>query len=432
MKKLTLIMLSVVLAISSCSKNDDGDNVAAPTLTTITPNNGPKGTLVTINGDNFGADASAIQVYFNEIEAEVQSVTNTAIEAIVPSRAYTGVVKVMVNNTELLGPEFSYTITRAIVDTMVGSDLGNADGQGVNVQFNNPRGIVFDSQGHLYVVDNSNHSIRKVTASGVTTTFAGSTQGFADGIGTSAKFDSPGFIAIDAQDNLYVTDLYNHKIRKITPDGEVSTFAGSTQGNEDGIGTEAKFFHPMGITIDADGNLYVSDTYNHNIRKITPTGEVTTLAGSEQGFADAVVGTEAKFQYPHGLAIDKNNNILVADRGNNGIRKISAIGSVTTITGSTQAGYENGPLGTALFNDPIAIEVDEDGNLYITDTDNHVIRKVDNYGQVSTFAGSTLGNSDGIDMQASFNRPFGITKKGKYKMYVSDSFNHRIRRITQE
>ncbi|WP_052467062.1 IPT/TIG domain-containing protein [Psychroserpens damuponensis] len=424
----SITILLTALLIISCSKDD---NIPDATLVSISPTSGPKTTVVTISGTNFGTDPSVVQVFFNDKEAVVQSVTNTEIIAKVPARAYTGAVKIIANNTELIGPEFTYTITETWVDTFAGSTVGNSEGNLDNALFNYPNGVVFDSQGNLFVADTGNHSIRKITPDGIVSTFAGSTQGFADATGTNAMFNFPNLITIDSQDNLFIADTFNHKIRKITPNGEVSTFAGSTEGNVDATGVNAKFNFPRGITIDSENNLYVSDTGNHTIRKITPTREVTTLAGSILGFQDGA-GATAKFSTPYGLVIDKENNILVADFFNNRIRKISSTGMVSTFTGSS-VGYQNGPLASAKFKRPIDITIDANDNIYIVDSNNYVIRKISNNGLVSTIAGNvTQGVEDGAGSEASFISPYGITIGPDYKLYTTDAGSNRIRTIIQE
>ena len=174
-----------------------------------------------------------------------------------------------------------------IVCPIVGGAQGSKDGAGNSAQFEFPYGITIDAAGNLYVADTWNHRIRKVTSVGEVSTIAGSGQGFSNGQGTTAQFDTPVSITIDAAGNLYVADTWNHRIRKITPNGGVSTLAGSGQpGFVDGRGSAARFYRPSGITIDATGNLYVADTNNHSIRKVTPEGVVSTLAGGGEGFAD--------------------------------------------------------------------------------------------------------------------------------------------------
>jgi sugar lactone lactonase YvrE len=165
--------------------------------------------------------------------------------------------------------------------------------------------------------------IRKITPAGLVTTVAGSTSGFADGTGTAARFSGPQGLAVDSTGNIYVADTNNFKIRKITPDGVVSTLAGSTYGFADGIGINASFKHIFGVSVDSTGNVYVADTYNNMIRKITPDGVVSTLAGSGlRGSEDGIV-TAASFNSPNGVALDSKGNIYVADINNKKIRKIT-------------------------------------------------------------------------------------------------------------
>ena len=210
------ILLSVFLL--SCNKNDD-EPVVPATLTGFTPTSGPKTTVVTINGTGFGIGLNndRVKVFFNDKQAEIQAITDTQITAIVPPRAFTGKVKVVVEGVELLGDTFTYLITDIQVSTLAGSTFGFADGTGTNAQFAAPKGVAVDAQGTVYVADSFNNKIRKISPSGEVTTLAGSTTfGFADGTGANAQFKEPNGIAVDAQGNVYVSDINNHKIRKIT------------------------------------------------------------------------------------------------------------------------------------------------------------------------------------------------------------------------
>ncbi|MFC5048424.1 cadherin domain-containing protein [Aquimarina hainanensis] len=326
-----------------------------------------------------------------------------------------------------------------IVSTLAGSSRGFADGTGANAQFYLPSGTAVDTQGNVYVTDTSNHRIRKITPDGTTTTFAGSTYGFADGTGTNARFADPYGITIDAQGNLYVTERRNHKIRKITPAGVVTTLAGSTQGFADDVGTDAQFSDPQGITIDSQGNLYVADRGNHKIRRITQGGVVTTLAGSTEGFADGT-GANAQFGDPVGIAIDGLQTLYVADSGNNRIRKISisfqvggnsTIGTVvvSTLAGSTR-GASDGTGTNAQFSAPNGIAVDTQGDIYVADRNNHTIRKVTPTGEVTTLTGGPSGYVDGTTADARFSSPSGIAVDTQGNVYISDMGNDKIRKIT--
>ncbi|MFH6999695.1 hypothetical protein ACHRVZ_17360, partial [Flavobacterium sp. FlaQc-57] len=312
----------------------------------------------------------------------------------------------------------------AAVSTLAGSSEGFADGTGAQAQFYSPIGVALDASGNVYVADTNNHKIRKITPAGVVTTLAGSTKGFADGTGTQAQFYSPIGVAVDASGNVYVSDQSNHKIRKITPGGEVTTLAGSTKGFADGTGTTAKFSNPQGITVDASGNVYVADISNHKIRKITPAGEVTTLAGSTSGFADGT-GPAAQFSGPTGVAVDASGNVYVADKSNKKIRKITPAGVVTTLAGSTQ-GFADGTGSAAKFYYPTGVAVDASGTVYVADQGDHKIRKITSAGEVTTLAGSTDGFADGI------NGPSGVAVDASGNVYVANTYSNKILTIVMD
>jgi len=321
-----------------------------------------------------------------------------------------------------------------IVSTFAGSgEAGDADGTGSAAKFRLPHSIAIDAAGNLYVTDGGGQRIRKVTPKGEVSTFAGSGEiGYADGIGSAAQFSGPHGIAIDATGNLYVTDTFHHRIRKITSKGEVSTLAGSEEGFSDGIGRNALFYRPYGIAIDAVSNLYVADTHNNLIRKVTPKGEVSTLAGGnglleDGGFADGV-GSDARFLRPSGIAIDAAGNLYVVDTHNNRIRKVTPNGEVSTLAGSVE-GFADGSGCCTRFRIPAGIAIDAAGNLYVADSLNHRIRKVTPKGEVSTIAGSEQGFSDGPGIAAKFSYPSGIAIDAAGNLYVADSLNSRIRKL---
>jgi ATP-dependent protease HslVU (ClpYQ) peptidase subunit len=338
----------------------------------------------------------------------------------------------------LLSLLFSVLICNAqAVNTFAGSGVaGSTNGTGTASQFNNPSAICADASHNVYVADSNNHKIRKISATGVVTTLAGSgVAGFDDGAGAVAQFNNPSGICVDYLGNLYVADTNNNKVRKITPAGVVTTLAGSTQGYADGTGTAAKFNFPIGICIVSEIYIYLADTNNNRIRRITTAGVVTTIAGASQGYADGT-GTAALFNAPRGICRGNYSNtevIYVADTNNNRIRRITTAGVVTTFAGSTQ-GYADGTGTAAKFNLPVGVANDINENVYVTDSNNHRIRKITPIynspsGIVVSYAGSTLGYSDGGVSTALFNTPSGIFIDSNI-LYIADSNNNRIRNLT--
>jgi serine/threonine-protein kinase len=317
------------------------------------------------------------------------------------------------------------------VTTVAGSSPGYLDGVGTASQFNGPAGVAVSADGSLFVADRINHRIRKISSSGVVTTFAGNgVAGFSDGIGTAAQFNYPMNLAFDQSGNIVVADSNNHKIRKITQTGEVTTIAGNVSGFADGTGTAAKFNYPEGVAVDNSGNVFVTDTGNSRIRKITSTGVVTTLAGSDAfGFADGV-GVLAKFWSPSGIAVDASGMIFVAEKQNNRIRKITQGGVVTTFAGNGTSGSVDGVGITAQFSTPFSLALDATGNVFVTDAANNRIRKITSAGMVSTFAGSSQGYLDGIGTAARFFYPLGISIATDGTVFIGESGNSRIRKIT--
>jgi len=320
-----------------------------------------------------------------------------------------------------------------VVTTLAGSGTGAyADGTGVAASFWNPNDVAVDSAGTIYVADPVNHRIRKITPAGVVTTLAGSgSAAYADGTGTAASFSAPRSIAVDSAGTIYVADTNNSRIRKITPAGVVTTLAGASScAFADGTGTGASFCLPAGVDVDSAGTIYVADTNNSRIRKITPAGVVTTLAGSLTGYADGT-GTAASFRLPTGIDVDSAGTVYVGDRANNCIRKITPSGVVTTFTGtcSTTGGYADGTGTAALFSGPRGITVDSAGTVYVADTSNNRIRKITPSGVVTTLAGAAYGYADGTGGAASFSGPAGIDIKGIGTLYIADESGNRIRKI---
>jgi sugar lactone lactonase YvrE len=318
------------------------------------------------------------------------------------------------------------------VTTIAGNNEGYTEGMGAAASFHTPVGLAVDAAGNLYISDYYNHCIRKMTPAGLVSTFAGhGTYGETDAVGTAASFQYPGGIATDPTGTLYVADEGNFKIRKISSAQVVTTLAGDEYGDEDGVGTLARFADPVEVEPDADGNIYVCDFYNNKIRKVTPAGVVTTFAGT--GLVGAVdgPGNLASFNEPWGLAIDTAGNVYVADRRNRKIRKITPAGEVSTFAGNGTYGTTDGVGTAASFANVSKIVFDAAGNLYVADSGNHKIRKITPAGVVTTFAGSGIqGRADGPRSTATFNFPGALALDTSGNLYVADIASNIIRKIT--
>jgi len=306
---------------------------------------------------------------------------------------------------------------------------GNAEVAGATSLINRPSGITTDGTS-LYMTDARNRVLKiEISTNEVTTLAGGTNVGYADGSGTTALFNNTIGITNDGT-NLYVTDMSNHKIRKVdATNGWVTTLAGgASAGYADGIGTAVRFNNPVGITTD-NINLYVTEAGNNRIRKIViANGQVTTLAGgAKAGYADGS-GAAALFNQPQGITID-GPNLYVADFGNNLIRKIViSSGLVTTIAGGKEVGNADGSGTAALFNGPTGITTDGT-SLYVSDTSNHKIRMIGlSSNMVTTLVGATAGNVNGLGTAALFYNPAGLTSDGN-TLFVMDQHNHRIRKI---
>ena len=319
----------------------------------------------------------------------------------------------------------------------VTDDIQGGTGAG---RFGFPYGVAVDSSGSVYVGDPYNFSIRKISPSGSVSTFAGGVEGARDGIGTAAQFDYPLGIATDSAGYVYVADTDNYEIRKIDPAGVVTTLAGLGEqvGVVNGTGGAARFNEPQGVVVDSKGNVYIADHINSVIRKITPSGIVSTFAGKmgEHGSADDPAGTvgAARFHYPSGLAIDSTDTLYVADEQNSTIRKITPTGHVTTLAGmaGVAGGSADGVGANARFHNPQGVAVDAAFNVYVADSNNDTIRMIDPSGKVSTLAGRAglYAYADGVGTAARFAGPTGVTVDRAGNVYVADNGNNMIRRIS--
>ena len=334
-------------------------------------------------------------------------------------------------------------VSEAIGDA---NGLGSTDGIGAEARFNAPSGVAVDNGGYVYVGDCRNDTIRKIAPDGTVTTLAGTVgrPGSSDGPGSTASFVFPYGVAVDLSGNVYVSDNGNQTIRKITPGGGVTTLAGSpgqltvgvpvilggaapVVGNGDGTGPAARFLNPTGVAVDSSGMVYVAD--DNIVRRITPAGVVTTIAGTQwvSGSADGP-GSLAQFGMTQGVAVDPYGNLYVADSGNFSVRKITQLGLVTTLAGGTR-GTADGLGAAAQFGELYGIAVDARGTVFVTDGLFNTIRKITPDGTVTTLAGdpSLAGGSDGLGSAALFYTPIGVAVDASENVFVADSFNNLIR-----
>jgi len=315
-----------------------------------------------------------------------------------------------------------------------GGSTGTTDSTTTTTLFSSPADVAVDATGNLYVADFWNNRIQKITPAGVVSTLAGTGNiGAINGIGKLASFNGPSGVAVDGSGNVYVADSGNNLIRKITSDGTVSTLAGTVVAvdTSNTITSAPLFSGPSGVAVDASGNVYVADAGNNRICVVSPSGVTRTLAGKGGAGSNNGAGASATFDNPTGVAVDVSGNVYVADLLNNMIRKISPAGLVSTLAGNGSIGSKDGIDTAARFYFPNSLAVDASGNVYVTDDINNLIREIAPDGTVTTLAGSGVtGAQNGTGTAASFNDPAGITVDASGNLYVADANNNLIRKIT--
>jgi sugar lactone lactonase YvrE len=331
------------------------------------------------------------------------------------------------------------------ISTVAGSGQYGYAGDGgpaISAQLKSPAGVAVDRTGNLYIADRYNYCVRKVTPGGTISTVAGNgTSGFSGdgGPATSAQLSSPNGVAVDNADNLYIADTYNSRIRKVTPDGTISTVAGGGQsgsGGDGGPATSARLTSPNGVAVDNAGNLYIADTYANRIRKVSPDGKISTVAGNGiSGFSgDGSTATSAQLNTPNAVVVDNAGNLFIADTKNSRIRKVTSQGTITTFAGNGSC-PDGIPATSARLNNAAALALDAQGNFYIADSENHRIRKVTPQGIIRTVAGdgtSGYGGDGGPATSAQLNLPSGVAVDNAGNLYIADTRNYRIRKVTPQ
>lgn len=402
------------MGMLSCSKSDSEETqVESPaTITSVSKLSGEANTEITISGTNFGLNPNAIQVFFNGKLAAFKIVTKDLLSVYVPSGASTGNIKIVKNGTEITGPVFEYILGHNTVSTVAAQVFPTG--------INTPSGIVVDANGNIYVSCIFSRQIKKIDKNGVVTDFAGiySQSGYVDGISSIARFKRIETLAVDSKGNVYATDFDNSAVRKITPEGVVSTLAGlvalngspvgiavdkqdnvfittglkimkitpdgtvsvfagsNTSGSTDGTGINASFYGALRLTIDANDNLYVLETGNEQIRKITPQGVVSTIKVTT--IQNGVAKPYLDLDIAHHISIDKSNNLYVSTGYNiSNILKIAPDGSARFIFTGKTGGYQDGAIDQALIWQPAGIAFDKDDNLYFIEGESSInVRKI--------------------------------------------------------
>ncbi|NNJ05963.1 hypothetical protein HHX38_17750 [Streptomyces sp. PKU-MA01144] len=331
------------------------------------------------------------------------------------------------------------------ISTVAGTGAAGFAGDGgpaTTARLHTPLSVTVDSTGNLYIADHGNQRIRKITADGTISTVAGTgAAGFAGdgGPASSAQLHNPYAVAVDGEDGLCVADCGNHRVRRITADGKISTVAGTGSAGFAGDGgpaTTARLHTPLSVTVDSTGNLYIADHGNQRIRKITADGTISTVAGTgAAGFAgDGGPASSAQLHNPYAVAVDGEDGLCVADCGNHRVRRITADGKISTVAGTGSAGFagDGGPATTARLHTPLSVTVDSTGNLYIADHGNHRIRKITADGTISTVAGTGsagFAGDGGPASSAQLHNPFGLAVDCVDTLYIADHVNNRVRRV---
>ncbi|HVA97818.1 MAG TPA: T9SS type A sorting domain-containing protein [Bacteroidia bacterium] len=334
-----------------------------------------------------------------------------------------------------------------IINTIAGDSIQGFSGDGgqaTAAELGKPLGVAVDAFGNIYFTDTQNHRIRKVNSSGVISTIAGNGMtGYSGDYGpaTEAEITEPYGIAVDDTGNVYFSDNTDNCIRKINTSGVINTIAGNivTAGysGDGGPATAAQLNAPMGLYIDAFGNIYFADYRNNCIRKINTSGIISTIVGNgTAGYSgDGGQATAAELNGPSGVTLDDSGNIYIADANNNLIRKVNTSGVISSFAGTGTSGFsgDRGVATLARLNVPMSVYADASGNIYIADYNNVRIRKVNISGIISTVAGTGIygfSGDGGSATSAKIGWPYAVTIGANGNMYIADTWNNRIRKVT--
>lgn len=430
----TFVLLLFVICLFSCTKGvgPDGSTISDITITSLRPVHGPFGTIDTLIGKGFDKIPVLDSVLLNGKKLTLINRGPEQVIVKIPEMAGTGTIDIWYEGKVVHGPVFNYDST-LLVTTLAGSgrEPGARDGQGLDARFYGPQGIALDGAGNVYVADLGNNAIRKITPQGTVTTLAGllgEMGAYADGKGAAARFGAPTGLAIGPDGFLYVGDQYNFRVRKVSLSGDVTTLAGVTWntgpegGQIDGSALVATFNAPFGVAVDSKNNVYVADQQNHKVRRITPTGVVSTLAGGDYyhyGHQDGPASTSL-FYNTYAVAADPIGNIYVFEGdGYYYIRKITPNNTVSTVFGPKW------PAGSDYLFRGSALATDKAGNLFFSIPEGILKRTSD--GKIIPYAVGGIGELDGPAQVATYRSIAGIAIDASGNLYITD--NNRIRKI---
>ncbi|MDO9434308.1 NHL repeat-containing protein [Hydrogenophaga sp.] len=415
-------MTGAIVLLVSCGGGDVGVTVSGLSGTLVLQNNGGDDLTIKANGEfRFPTGVKPNTTYSVTVRTQPFWQNCTVGQG-------SGNTSATVSNVTI-----ACASAQARVSTLAGSGIaGKNNGNGGAASFNSPVGVAVRPDGSLLVADSVSNLLRSVSPTGDVTTLAGGGPlGSVNGNGSAASFNTLLGLALEPGNDVYAAEFNGNRIRRITPAGDVSTVAGNGAFSSlDGNGTAATFNRPQAVARHASGDLYVVENGGAVVRKITPGGDVSTLAGSGlQGFAEGN-GTAASFQSPSGVAVDAAGNVYVADFGNRRVRKITPAGVVSTLAGSGLLGKIDGMGASASFVSPAGLAIDPDGNVYVADFSSNQVRMITPAGLVSTLAGNgPLGAQDGVGPAATFSNPKGIAIGPDGTLYVADTFGHKIRKL---
>jgi sugar lactone lactonase YvrE len=411
---------------------------------------GPRGVAVDATGNVFIADSGNNRIrmvdrggIINTVAGSTTGFSGDEGQAVSAGLSFPVDVAVDALGNVFIADRGNFRVRQISPDGVIHSAAGVSDdgGPANAAQLNYPNGIAVDAAGNLFIADTDSQRVRKISPDGIITTVAGNgTSGFRGdgGPASFAELSYPAAVAVGGSGNLYIADTRNQRIRRVTPDGIISTIAGNGLGGfagDGGVASLAQIDEPHGVAVDGSGNLFIADTNNQRIRKVSPDGAITTVAGNGiTGFSgDGGPALSAQLSSPFGLAADSAGNVFIADSSNSRIRKVSADGVISTAAGSGKYGFagDGGAAPLALLASPVGVAVDRAGSLFIADTDNQRIRKVTSEGIISTVAGNGefgfSGDNDGSPVRLAL--PYSVAVDANNTLFIDDTYNGRIRRI---